>query len=202
LNGESAEAVAASKQTISTLTAGERIAEALELGISDLEVVRVWEVQKRTKPNMAPPQRNPLFMALGNISAERHVLNTVAKIPASALHDALLVLPFSSLPALFTFIAIWVKRQWNVTLTCRVLFFMLKTHQKQIVASRELKGLLENMRADLRQMLGNMKDLIGFNMAAMRFVGERVDEAGIVRLEDVEREDSKVGKKRGFIDVA
>jgi U3 small nucleolar RNA-associated protein 12 len=202
LEGQSGEVADASKQTISTLTAGERIAEALELGLADLELVRDWEAQKRIKPSLAPPQRNPLYLALGNISAERHVLQTLAKIPAAQLHDALLVLPFSSLPALFTFISIWVQRQWNVTLTCRVLFFMLKTHQKQIVASRELKGLLESMRADLRKMLNGQKDLIGFNVAAVRFVGERVDEAAIVRLEDVEKEEAKVGKKRAFIDVA
>ena len=50
LDGEPAEAVAASKQTISTLTAGERIAEALELGLADLELVRDWEAQKRKNP--------------------------------------------------------------------------------------------------------------------------------------------------------
>ncbi|KAF2468207.1 WD40 repeat-like protein [Lindgomyces ingoldianus] len=198
----STEAVAASKQTISTLTAGERIGEALELGLTDLELVRDWEAQKLSKPNLAPPQRNPLFLALGNISAERHVLKTLAKIPAAQLHDALLVLPFSALPALFTFIAIWVQRQWNVTLTCRVLFFMLKTHQKQIVASRELKSALEAMRSDLRRTLGGMKDLIGFNIAALKFVSERVDEMGIVRLEDVEEAEGKSVKKRAFVDVA
>jgi U3 small nucleolar RNA-associated protein 12 len=202
IDGEKPEVADASKQTISTLTAGERIAEALELGLEDLKLVRQWEEERKTKPNLAPPQRNPLFLALGNISAERHVLNTLAKIPAAQLHDALLVLPFSSLPPLFTFISIWVKRQWNVTLTCRVLFFMLKTHQKQIVTSRELKVILEDMQTELRLMLGGMKDMIGFNIAAVRFVGERVDEAGIVRLEDVEREESKGGKKRGFIAVA
>ncbi|KAF2278129.1 WD40 repeat-like protein [Westerdykella ornata] len=202
LEGQSAEAVAASNQTISTLTAGERIAEALELGLADLELVREWELQKRSNPKLAPPQRNPLFLALGNISAERHVLQVLARIPAAQLHDALLVLPFATLPALFTFISIWVQRQWNVTLTCRVLFFMLKTHHKQIVASRELKGMLESMREDLRRMLGSVKDMIGFNIAAMKFVSERVDEAAIVRLEDVEKEDGKVAKKRGFVDIA
>lgn len=203
VDGEAAEAVAASKQTISTLTAGERIQEALDLGLTDLEIVRAWEVQKRSNPKIAPPQRNPLFMALGNISAERHVLNTLSKIPAAQLHDALLVLPFSSLPALFTFISIWVQRQWNITLTCRVLFFMLKTHQKQIVASRELKSVLEAMRADLRRTLGGTKDLIGFNVAALRFVGERVDEMGVVRLEDVDKMDEDGNrKKRAFVDVA
>lgn len=204
LNGERAEAVDASKQTISTLTAGERIQEALDLGLADLELVRDWEAKKKNNPKMAPPQRNPLFLALGNISAERHVLNTLSKIPAAQLHDALLVLPFASLPALFTFIAIWVQKQWNVTLTCRVLFFMLKTHQKQIVASRELKTVLESMRVDLRKTLTGNKDLIGFNVAALRFVGERVDEAQLVRLEDVERleEEGKNRRKRGFVDVA
>ncbi|KAF3046482.1 hypothetical protein E8E12_010078 [Didymella heteroderae] len=203
-NGERAEAVDASKQTISSLTAGERIQEALDLGMADLEVVREWEVQRRANPKIAPPQRNVMFMALGNISAERHVLNTMAKIPAAQLQDALLVLPFASLPALFTFLSIWVQKGWNVTLTCRVLFFMLKTHQKQIVASRELKTVLEDMRSDLRRSLSGNKDLIGFNVAALRFVGERVDEQKIVRLEDVEKmeEEGKQRKKRGFVDVA
>lgn len=204
INGERAEAVDASKQTISTLTAGERIQEALDLGLADLEVVRAWEIQRKANPNIAPPQRNPIFLALGNISAERHVLNTLSKIPAAQLHDALLVLPFSSLPGLFTFLSIWVQKQWNVTLTCRVLFFLLKTHQKQIVASRELKTVLEAMRADLRRTLIGNKDLIGFNIAALRFVGDRVDDAKLVRLEDVDRlaEEGSSRKKRGFVDIA
>ncbi|KAJ4345712.1 beta transducin [Didymosphaeria variabile] len=204
LNGaEAPEVGAASKQTTSTLTAGERIQEALDLGLEDLHLVRAWTKQKQTNPSLAPPQRNPLFLALNNVSAERHVLNTLSKIPAAQLHDALLVLPFSSLPALFTFLSIWVQRRWNVTLTCRVLFFMLKTHQRQIVASRELKSVLESMRNDLRRTLGGDKDLIGFNVAALRFVGERVDERGIVRLEDVEKaEEGGSKKKRAFVDVA
>ncbi|KAJ4372309.1 beta transducin [Neocucurbitaria cava] len=202
--GERAEAVDASKQTASTLTAGERIQEALDLGLLDLDLVSAWQQQRASNPKLAPPQRNPLFLALGNISAERHVLNTLAKIPAAQLHDALLVLPFSSLPALFTFLAIWVRRQWNVTLTCRVLFFMLKTHQKQIVASKGLKEVLEGMRSELRAMLVGNKDLVGFNVAALRFVGERVDEARLVRLEDVDKldEEGVSRRKRGFVDVA
>jgi U3 small nucleolar RNA-associated protein 12 len=202
-DAEGAEAVDASKQTMTTLTAGERIQEALDLGIEDLETVRAWEVQRRANPKIAPPERNPLFLALGNISAERHVLNTLSKIPAASLHDALLVLPFASLPPLFTFIAIWVQKQWNVTLTCRVMYFMLKTHQKQIVASRELKTVLESMRNDLRKTLIGNKDLIGFNVAALRFVGERVDDAQYVRIEDMDTlDEEKSRKKRAFVDVA
>ncbi|KAL1637218.1 beta transducin [Neofusicoccum ribis] len=206
-NGEKDEVGAATKQTIATLTAGERIMEALELGLADLDVVAAWRAQKAANPtaNMAPPQRDPLFMALGGISAERHVLNTVAKIPAAQLHDALLVLPFSTVPGLFTFIRIWVQRQWSVPLVCRVLFFMLRTHQRQIVASRELKTALEGMREDLRNTLGGLKDMMGFNAAALRFVGQRAQASTAARIEDVEDlvEEKKNGrKKRAFVDVA
>ncbi|OCL04321.1 WD40 repeat-like protein [Glonium stellatum] len=202
LGGEQEEVAAASKQTISTLTGGEKIAEALELGLADLELVRAWRLQKSVTPDIAPPQREPLFIALGNISAERHVLNTLSKIPTAQLHDTLLVLPFSALPALFTFIAIWVRNRWHVPLTCRVLFFMLKTHQKQIVASGELKGLLEAMRVDLRDTLGGLKDVLGFNHAALKFVHDEARENGIARLEEVEIEGGKGKRKRLFVDVA
>lgn len=193
---------AATKQTAATLTAGERIAEALELGFADLELVRAWQAQSAANPGLAPPARDPLFLALGGVAAERHVLNVLARIPAAQLHDALLVLPFSALPPLFAFIGVWVQRRWNTPLVCRVLFFMLRTHQRQIVASRELKGALEGMRRDLRGTLGGMKDLMGFNLAALRFVGGKVRERGVARLEDVEAEESKGKRKRAFIDVA
>jgi U3 small nucleolar RNA-associated protein 12 len=202
--GDENEATAASKQTIATLTAGEKIIQALDLGMEDLQVVREWEVRKQENPNMAAPQRDPHFIANNNVSAERYVLNTIQRIPASQLHDALLVLPFSVLPALFTFINLWIKRQWDITLVCRVLFFMLKTHQRQIVASRELKKGLEGMRRDLRGTLGEVKDVIGFNLAALRFVEGAVREKGMATLENVEAELNGDGgrKKRGFVDVA
>jgi U3 small nucleolar RNA-associated protein 12 len=202
--GDENEVGAASKQTIATLTAGEKIVEALELGLEDLHLIREWEVRKQENPNMAPPQRDPHFIGNNNISAERYVLNTLQRIPASQLHDALLVLPFSVLPPLFTFINLWILRQWDITLVCRVLFFMLKTHQRQIVASRELKKGLEGMRRDLRGTLGEVKDVIGFNLAALRFVEGEVRERGMATLEDVEVELAGDGgrKKRGFVDVA
>ena len=202
-DGEGAEVATTSRQTMATLTAGERIVEALEVGMEDLKVVHEWEARKAVIPNLAPPQRNPLFTALGGISAERHVLSVLQKIPTPSLLDALLVLPFSVLSSLFTFISIWVHRQWDITLVCKVLFFMLKTHQQQLVASKELKKILQDMRADLRQTLGNVKEVMGFNIAALRFVENKVREKGIATVEDVEAEEDKSSsRKRAFVHIA
>ncbi|KAB8271899.1 hypothetical protein BDV30DRAFT_212909 [Aspergillus minisclerotigenes] len=205
--GEKAEAVDAGKQTSETLMAGERIMEALDLGMEDLEVVREWRAMKAVQPNIAPPDRNPLYLALGNISAEQHLLNVVQKIPAAALQDALLVLPFSKVPALFTFLNIWADREWNISLTCRVLFFMLKTHHRQIVASKMMRPMLDSIRSTLRRVLARQKDEMGFNLSALQYIGNQVKEQGTKDYVDEEQWEEQqkttaTGKKRQFISIA
>lgn len=205
--GEKGEYKAAGKQTVETLMAGEKIAEALEIGIADLEVIREWNLSKTLHPNLAPPDRHPMFLALGNISAEAYVLNTVQKIKAAALQDALLVLPFTNVTSLFTFLHMWISRQWSMPLTCRVLFFMLKTHHRQIVANKTMKTMLYEIRQHLRSALLRQKDEMGFNLAALKFVGNKVQEKGSKQyvdeaLWDGEDQAVKGKKKRGFVDIA
>ena len=55
---------------------------------------------------------------------------------------------------------IWADRQWDMPLTCRVLFFMLKTHHKQIVASRTMRSMLDDIRQNLRSALQEQKDIM------------------------------------------
>lgn len=201
---QNGEVAAASKQTVETLMAGERIVEALELGMADLNVVREWEELRQANSNVAPPQRNPIFMALGGISAEVHVMNTLQRIKASALHDALLVLPFSAVPLLFTFINIFAIRAMNISLTCRILFFMLKTHHKQIVASKTMRAMLDGIRANLRQALKKQKDEMGYNIAALKIVGMQIQEKSIKDYVDEtwDEEDGHEAKKRAFVQVS
>lgn len=202
---QNGEVAAASKQTVETLMAGERIVEALELGMADLHVVQEWEEAKVNNPNIAPPQRNPIFMALGNISAETYVMNTLQRIKASALHDALLVLPFSTVPLMFTFLNIFAMRSMNIPLTCRILFFMLKTHHKQIVASKTMRVMLDGIRANLRQTLKKQKDEMGYNIAALKIVGMQIQEKSIKDYVDEnwdEEDDSQANRKRGFVHVS
>ncbi|PBP21521.1 WD domain-containing protein [Diplocarpon rosae] len=156
------------KQTSETLTAGEKISEALELGMADLAVMEEWELAKVTQPNIAPPSRNPLYVALGGISAEHHVLNVLQSIKAAALQDALLVLPFSKLPSLLTFIHILATKSMNIYLTTRIHLFMLRTHHRQIVASKTMRHVLEDIRTNIRKSLKRQKDEMGFNLAALR----------------------------------
>jgi U3 small nucleolar RNA-associated protein 12 len=205
-DGEGNEVAAAGKQTVETLMAGERIIEALEVGIADYEMMKEWAEARTTQPNIAPPPRNPLFLALGGISAETHIMSVLQRIKAAALQDALLVLPFSALPMLFTFLNIFALRSMNIPLTCRVLFFMLKTHHRQIVASKTMRLMLDGIRSNLRQELKRQKDEMGYNLAALRIVGKQVREKGVKDYVDEEtwnnEQDRTSQRKRGFVHVS
>jgi U3 small nucleolar RNA-associated protein 12 len=192
------------KQTVETVMAGEKIVEAIELGMADLELVKEWEAAKATQPNIAPPPRNPLYMALGGISAEAHVLNVLQKIQAAALQDALLVLPFSMVPSLFTFINIFLARSMNVPLAFRILNFMLKVHHRQIVSSKTMRPMLDGIRVNLRQSLDRQKKEMGFNLAALRVIGARTKDAHDKDFVDEETWDKEERgpKKRGFVQIA
>ncbi|KAI5295032.1 hypothetical protein KEM52_002557 [Ascosphaera acerosa] len=203
------EAVDAGKQTTETLMAGEKIMEALDLGMEDLASIREWEELRKTTPNAAPPPRNPMYLARGNISAEKLVLQTVQKIPAASLQDALLVLPFSKLNALFTFINIFAQKGWDIPLTCRILFFMLKTHHRQIIATKMMRPMLDGIRTNLRSVLQKQKDEMGFNLAALQHISRQVQERGRSDYVDEsaweqEAEDAKMrsAKKRVYVNVA
>ncbi|PHH74488.1 hypothetical protein CDD82_4908 [Ophiocordyceps australis] len=202
---EENEVTAASKQTTETIMAGERIQEALEMGIADLNLMKEYQDAKATNPNIAPPQRNAVFVVLGNISAEEHVMSVLQRIKASALHDALLVLPFSTVPVLFTFINLFALGSMNMPLTCRVLFFMMKTHHKQIVASRTMRVMMDDIRVNLRAALRRQKDEMGVNMAALKVVGMQLRDRSVKDYVDEtwddEDKEKRSAKKRTFMHV-
>ncbi|KAI1859723.1 hypothetical protein JX265_010172 [Neoarthrinium moseri] len=201
---QNAEVAAATKQTVETLMAGERIQEALELSLADLHVMKEWEQAKAANPHIAPPQRDTIFLALGGISAEEYVLSVLQKIKASALHDALLVLPFATVPMLFTFLNLFAMRSMNIPLTCRILFFMLKTHHHQIVASRTMKAMLDGIRTNLRKALKRQKDEMGYNIAALKVVGMQIKDKSVKDYVDENWEDDQEQnvRKRGFVHVS
>ena len=108
--GEGMEVTQAGKQTAETLNAGERIVEALELGRDDRVLMNDYELHLKVRPKTAVPTRNPIFMALGGISAEKYVLSVIEKVKPANLQDALLVLPFEHVEILITFITIWAAK--------------------------------------------------------------------------------------------
>lgn len=109
-----AEASAVSKQTTETLMAGERIMEALDLADGERTAFQEYEeamsrLAKDDAMKLQPPPRNPVLAAY-DMEPEAYVLKTVEKIHSTALHDALLVLPFSKVISLMGYLNIWAQK--------------------------------------------------------------------------------------------
>ncbi|KAJ2470368.1 beta transducin [Coemansia sp. RSA 2322] len=165
---EGDESQRAGKATMETLKAGERIMEALEIADEERRKWAAFEEQKRRMPQLNPamPEVHPILQ-FERLSSEAYVLRTVERVRAADLEDALLVLPFSRVLSLMAYIDDWARREWNTPLTCRVLFFLLKTHQNQIVATRVMRSRLSSIRGHLRAGVSSQRDQIGYNLAAL-----------------------------------
>ncbi|KAF8316849.1 WD-repeat-containing protein [Clavulina sp. PMI_390] len=172
------ESGAVTKQTADTLMAGERIVEALDLADRERALFRAYDeecAESQDPAGIPPPARNPLLAAL-NLTPEEHVLRTVEKVRAAELFDALLVLPFSKVLSMISYLNEWALREWSIILVSRIMFFLLKTHHHQIVATRSVRPVLVQLRTRLRNALRRQKDEIGYNVAGLRFI-RRTQEA-------------------------
>ena len=110
------EAVAVSKTTNESLTAGERIIEALEIAQEDRAAADAHELVQRTmteeaKMKAAPRPRNAIFSIYSqDIEPEVHVLRVIQKISPAALNDAMLVLPFSQVTIMLQVLDYWASK--------------------------------------------------------------------------------------------
>lgn len=180
-----AESTEVTKSTTETLMAGERILEALELSEADRTALRAYhdEVRRMPTEEMAKrvpyPTRNAVFSMYDNCSAEEYVLKVVRAIPPAQLQDALLVLPFGNVVQLVEHIDVWAHKGWQLALTSRVLFFLLRTHHSQIVATRALRPAMVALKGHLREALKKQKNTLGYNLAALKYL-QRQHEANKV----------------------
>ncbi|BGP34220.1 beta transducin [Rhodotorula toruloides] len=200
------EATEVSKSTTETLMAGERILEALEMSEADKAALAAYEEEKRRQPTdemasrVPHPTRNPIFSMYGNCSAEEYVLKVVKAIPAAQLQDALLVLPFGQVVQLIEHIDVWAHRGWNLPLTSRVLFFLLRTHYSQIVATRALRPTMVALKSHLRDALKKQKNVLGYNLAALKYLQRQHDSNKVAEFYEQEVLGGSGGGGGGMVD--
>ncbi|KAG5513533.1 hypothetical protein PMAC_000965 [Pneumocystis sp. 'macacae'] len=192
------------KQTLESVIAGEKIIDTLEVGVKDIELIKEHEEAKKKNNNLKNPIRNPIFIANGNISAEEYVLNVLEKVHSSHLEDALLVLPFKSVTYMFIFIDLWTKKGWNIQLVSRILFILLKIHHHRIVANKDMQSMLISIRMKLREELQIQKDMIGYNLAALKYIRQNweIQHTKEFFNEEEYKKQLESGKKRIFSTLA
>lgn len=180
-------AAAVTKHSIESLKAGERLYDALEMCIADIE---------------NPGQQQHVILATLKISPDQYLLQVFQRIKPSMVEDALLTFPLDRIVKLFTFIRMWVDEGRNIPLVCRILFFCLRTFHKQIIATRVLQSDLNAIKVKLRQQLTDELDIIGRNIAQLEIKEEIWKQENVHTLPSLESDQKDVSVKRLYTDIA
>ena len=178
------EASGVHKQTLESLKAGERLMEALDLGIAEIEGLEAYnrdmKLWQRKKLGEAPikPQGNAVLIAV-NKTPEQYIMDTLLRIRMSQLEDALMVMPFSYVLKFLKFIDTVMQNKTllhsHLPLICKNLFFIIKFNHKELVSQKneELKLQINRVKTELRSALKSTEDDLGFNVQGLKFVKQQ-----------------------------
>ncbi|CDK24176.1 unnamed protein product [Kuraishia capsulata CBS 1993] len=177
------EVTRASRQTMETLKAGEKLMEALDLGSKEYDEFEQYERElkafKLGKIKTMPdtPTRNPILAAL-NQKPEVYILDVLLKIRPAQLDDSLVVLPFSYTLKLLKFIQVWTnddninRNITSLSSICRVLFFIVRSNAMELINQKDedLKRQILSLKEQLRKQLSKSTNEIGFNVAGLKYM--------------------------------
>ncbi|SCU90138.1 LADA_0F02058g1_1 [Lachancea dasiensis] len=172
------------KQTTESLKASERLVEALDLGMGEinlqLEYEKAMKVWKKSKTGAQPgvPQPNSILIAVQRTPLE-YIMDVLIKIKPSQLEDALLVLPFSYVLNFLQYIELVIDEpnimHRRLPLICRVLFFIIKSNHKELFSQKneDLKVQIDRIKLGLRNSIKLKVDDLGFNLQGLKFIKQQ-----------------------------
>lgn len=172
------------KQTMESLKASERLMEALDLGMNEIESkekydkdLKLWE-KKKLAEKPIKPTGNAILLAIRK-SPEEYIMDTLTKIKPSQLEDALLVFPFSYVLRFLKFIDIVIQNKKllnnHLPLICKNLFFIIKSNHNELVSQKNeaLKLQINRVKSQLRKSLQANEDDLGFNLQGLKFIKQQ-----------------------------
>ncbi|CAB9526324.1 WD repeat domain 3 [Seminavis robusta] len=154
---------AAVKQTLMSISAGDRLLEALELADQELQA-------SRSNKSKGARSFNPMLLGM---EPPQYVLWVVRSIKSADLEQALLVLPLGHAERLLYYLVLLLRSgHSSVELCCRASIFTVKTFQKQLILNQGSNApLLRELRRLVHMRLQECRDTVGYNLAACRMVG-------------------------------
>lgn len=120
----------AGKKTLMTIKCAERLMEAI--GVFEKEEEKENDA-KMTNSKQAPP--HPLLMVHRTSCRFRYITEEIKRISAAEMEETLMVLPFDQVLSLLRTLVDLIERGWEVEFLSRTLFFLIRIHSGQLLAT-------------------------------------------------------------------
>lgn len=158
-----------SRKTVGSEKAAESILECLELG-------KKFDAEK-TKEIPA------LMMFYEVTNSDDYLIAVLAKIRASDLEEALLLLPFANVCEILEKLPKMAEQRKDQTeLICKVVLFLFRIHHKPIVTSQTLLPSIQKLIRNLEGSIVEVRDMIGTNIHSMSLLQRRLEDHDKVEL--------------------
>eukprot|EP00980_Cylindrotheca_fusiformis_P002250 scaffold517_cov119-Cylindrotheca_fusiformis.AAC.33 len=154
---------AAVRKSILSVSAGDRIMEALERADQETKDAALFRKSTPRKDRMP----NPLLLGKEPPLYLLWVLKTVKQ---AELEQSLLVLPLGHVERLLHYLIILLNRGRGIEICSRVSIFLVRIHQNQILTNRSMSVPLRELARLVRLRLAESRDEVGYNLAALRAV--------------------------------
>ena len=192
------------KTTTESLKSGEIIYEAIMVWNQETLDLEKYADNLVNNPEFPRPIRNSFWAGQGcssDLDVDDSLLFVINKIRTSHLHDALLTLNFSTVLRLFRAIDKWTAKNINPILVNRILSFLLKDHHDEISTTRSLKPFLENIRVNVAANIKRERNIVGYNISALKFLKQDRIDAGTVVFGEQKPVEEAQGVKRKRVAV-
>eukprot|EP00986_Skeletonema_menzelii_P011964 scaffold6338_cov152-Skeletonema_menzelii.AAC.8 len=170
---EKPQSEAAVKQSILSVSAGDRIMEAVEL--ADEESKEIAAFKKLQEDKSGDNRRAPNPMLFG-MDPSQYVLWVLRSVKSVDLEQSLLVLPLKHVERLMHYLILLLRAGKGIELCAKISVFLIKAHQAQIVANRTMMTPLRELQTLVRMRTTEIRDTVGFNIAAMRIIARIANE--------------------------
>ncbi|KAK4873287.1 hypothetical protein RN001_015316 [Aquatica leii] len=186
-----------SKKTIGSEKGAENILECLE--ICDKYQEQLDEhaaLQVNSTQSIPSPQAHPLMQAYGVTTTQEFLFETVKRIRASDLEEALILLPFSSVCKILEMLPSLLLSGFQNELICKIAMFLLKIHHAPIVANHALLSNLRQLNKLAMVKTEELRDMIGYNLYGLQFIQREIEEQESIQLFKDATVKKKAGEKR------
>lgn len=158
-----------SRKTVGSEKAAESILECLELS-------KKFDAEKT--------KEIPVLMMFYEVSnTDDYLIAVLAKIRASDLEEALLLLPFANVCEILEKLPKMAEQRKDQTeLICKVVLFLFRIHHKPIVTSQTLFPSIQKLIKNLEDSIAEVRDMIGTNIHSMGLLQRRLEDHDKVEL--------------------
>ena len=164
---EKPQSEAAVKQSVLSVSSGDRIMEAIEMADKESKEISSFRRLQEERGGDSKRAPNPLLFGM---DPPKYVLWILRSVKSVDLEQSLLVLPLTHVERLMHYLIVNLRQHKGVELCAKVSVFLIKAHQSQIVANRTMMTPLRELQTLVRNRTTEIRDTVGFNLAAIRMV--------------------------------